>query len=299
MWCIISKCRLFDLNNKFCELYNWTEHLAVDEVIMLYKRRVVFQQYIPKKHKDLVSKFTNFATLWATLMSVYLGKQWQHATAQITAMHGTVLQIVQRVEGLGHKIFMDNSFTLPALFDDLFQWKINACGTVRHDRRGRPWDIGPKYLKMKRGNIVTRVRGTLWAVCWKDRSDVYILTKMHATPVEGNFTQESGQAIKPHVAEDYNAYVGFVGKSDRMVKSYGIARRTWKWTKKLFFHLTDMTILNAFLIHKSCGSKMTHKNFCEILVHKFLSIRKRKMWQLVAFQGADQVQLRPSSVDWK
>jgi len=25
------------------------------------------------------------------------------------------------------------------------------------------------------------------------------------------------------------------------------------------FHLTDMTILNAFLIHKSCGGKMTHK----------------------------------------
>jgi hypothetical protein len=51
-----------------------------------------------------------------------------------------------------------------------------------------------------------------------------------------------------------------------MVNSYGIARRTWKWTKKLFFHLTDMTMLNAFLIHKSCGGKMTHKNFREVLV---------------------------------
>ena len=117
---------------------------------------------------------------------------------------------------------------------------------------------------------MTRVRGTLWAVCWKDRSDVYILTKMHATPVEGNFTQESGQAIKPHVAEDYNAYVGFVDKPDRMVSSYGIARRTWKWTKKLFFHLTDMTIPNTFLIHKSYGGKMTHKNFLEILIHELI-----------------------------
>jgi len=55
-----------------------------------------------------------------------------------------------------------------------------------------------------------------------------------------------------------------------MVNSYGIARRAWKWTKKLFFHLTDMTILNAFLVHKSCGGKMTHKNFREILVHDFI-----------------------------
>ena len=88
---------------------------------------------------------------------------------------------------------------------------------------------------MKRGDIATQVRGTLRAVCWKDRQDVYILTNMHAPPVEGNFTQESGQAIKPCVVEDYNAYMGFVDKSDRMVNSYRIVRRTWKWTKKLFF----------------------------------------------------------------
>ena len=92
---------------------------------------------------------------------------------------------------------------------------------------------------------------------------------MRASLVEGNFTEESGQAIKPRVVEDYNAYMGFVDKSDRMV-SYGIARRTWKWTKKLFFHQTDMTILNALLIHKSCGGKMMHKNFREILVREFI-----------------------------
>jgi len=36
------------------------------------------------------------------------------------------------------------------------------------------------------------------------------------------------------------------------------------------FHLTDMTILNAFLIHTSCGSKMMHKNFSEILIHELI-----------------------------
>jgi hypothetical protein len=47
-----------------------------------------------------------------------------------------------------------------------------------------------------------------------------------------------------------NYTTGYVDKSDRTVNSYGITRRTWKWTKKLFFHLTDMAILNAFLLHK-------------------------------------------------
>jgi hypothetical protein len=57
--------------------------------------------------------------------------------------HGTVLQVILRDEGLGHKIFMDNYFTSPGLFDDLFQRKINACGTFCHDKRGMPRDIGP------------------------------------------------------------------------------------------------------------------------------------------------------------
>ena len=78
-----------------------------------------------------------------------------------------------------------------------------------------PRDIGPKSLKMKRRDIATRVRGTLRAVRWKDRRDVYILTNMHAPPVEGHFTDESGQAIKPRVVKDYNAHMGFVDKSDK------------------------------------------------------------------------------------
>ena len=42
--------KIFDaLNNKFCELYNPTEHFAVDEVIVLYKGRVVFRQINSKE----------------------------------------------------------------------------------------------------------------------------------------------------------------------------------------------------------------------------------------------------------
>ena len=40
--------------------------------------------------------------------------------------------------------------------------------------------------------------------------------------------------------------------------------------KNCFFHLTDMTILNALLIYKLCGGKMTHKNFREILIRELI-----------------------------
>jgi hypothetical protein len=77
MRCIISNCRLFVLNNKFCELYILTEHLAVDEVIMLYKGRVVFRQYIPKIHKRFGIRIYKLcdSVSYTYDTSMYLSKQ--------------------------------------------------------------------------------------------------------------------------------------------------------------------------------------------------------------------------------
>jgi hypothetical protein len=39
---------------------------------------------------------------------------------------------------------------------------------------------------------------------------------MHTPPLNGNFRDEAGHAVRPHVVEDYNAHMGFVDKSDSM-----------------------------------------------------------------------------------
>lgn len=265
--------KVFDsLNNKFSELYYPTEHLAVDEVIVKFKGKVIFRQYIPKKHKRFGVKIykLNDSLGYTYDMNVYLGKQKELATDNVSAIHGTVLQLIRRVEGVGHKLFMDNHFSSPILFDDLLERKINSCGTVRYNRRGLPQEINPKQLKLRRGDIVTRVRGNLCVLRWKDKRDVFLLTNMHSPPAEGNFVDEHYNAIKPQVIEDYNKHMGYVDKADRMANSYGISRRTWKWTKKLFFHLLDITILNSFLLHKTAGGKMSHKTFRETLVRDLI-----------------------------
>jgi len=59
-------------------------------------------------------------------------------TDDMSATHATVRQWTSRVEGLGHKIFMDNFFSFPRLFDDLDRHKINSCGTVWTKRKYMP-----------------------------------------------------------------------------------------------------------------------------------------------------------------
>jgi hypothetical protein len=97
-----------------------------------------------------------------------------------------------------------------------------------------------------------------------------MLTNINHSPAEGNFCGEYGNTLKPAIVQDYNKHMGYVDKSDRMTNSYSICRRTWKWTKKLFFHLLDLSILNSYILLTSCGSKLTHRDFRLTLVRDLI-----------------------------
>jgi hypothetical protein len=101
-----------------------TEHLAVDEVIVLFKGRVVFKHYIPKKHKCFgikIYKLWDFKG-YTYDMRVYL---WKDRT------YTTVAGLMRKVENVGQKLYIDNFFSSPDLFNNLHSRKRNCCGTIR------------------------------------------------------------------------------------------------------------------------------------------------------------------------
>src|SRR5215510_7211457 len=165
---------------------------------------------------------------------------------------------------------MDNFFSSPRLFDDLNRRKINSCGTVRPNRKDMPRDLGTKQLKLTRGDIRVRTRGGLTALVWKDGREVYMLTNMEPPPAEGIFFDQRNRPVRPHIVELYNQHMGHVDNADRMVNSYSMIRRTFKWTTKLFFHLLDLTVLNSWILLSSCGAKHTHRDFRLLLVRNLI-----------------------------
>lgn len=178
---------------------------------------------------------------------------------------------------------MDNYLSSPDLFDDLVTKDIYCCGTIRPNREGIPQDSGPKRTTFQRGDLKVRTRGDLTAILWRDKRDVRVLTNIHDAPAEGNFCDTNGKAIKPQIVADYNRHMGYVDKGDRMANSYSINRRTWKWTKKLFFHLFDLTILNAHILFSSLGGKkISHRDF-----------RNTLLWNLLAQAGHERNVQRP------
>jgi hypothetical protein len=80
--------------------------LAIDEIIVKFKGRVVFRQYIPKKHKRYGIKkiFKTYDAAGYTYdMKIYLGKDRTRANQDVTATHATVRELCRRIEGVGHK----------------------------------------------------------------------------------------------------------------------------------------------------------------------------------------------------
>ena len=120
----------------------------MDEAIVKFKGRVIFRQNIPKKRKHFGIEIYKLCdeSGYTYDMRVYLGRYSHSATDEMIAQHTAVRHLTCRVEGLGHKIFIDNFFSSPRLFNDLDRRKINSCGTLQPNRKDMPRDFAPKQL---------------------------------------------------------------------------------------------------------------------------------------------------------
>jgi hypothetical protein len=153
---------------------------------------------------------------------------------------------------------MDNNCSSPGLYSDLTEENINYCGTVRPNRKGMPDDFRSKTLKQKWSDIGVRISGDMTAVVWKEKWDMHTLTNICDPPEKATFVLKR---LEKAIVEDYIGHVCYVDKSDRMANSYSISHCTWKWMKKLFFRLLYLKILNSQILLKSCGSKLSHRDF--------------------------------------
>jgi hypothetical protein len=68
----------------------------------------------------------------------------------MTATHVTVKEMTVRMKGYGHIMYMDIFFLSLDLSDDMIKKRIHCCGTVTPNRKGMPWDLEYRSLKLKK-----------------------------------------------------------------------------------------------------------------------------------------------------
>jgi hypothetical protein len=162
------------LNGTFSKFYNPCGNLAFDKVIVSFK--VIVKQCIPKKRKRFGIKIFKLCDSpeYTYDKKVYLGKDRKCTAQHVTATNETVTEPTRKVEGRGHKLYMNNFFSSPELLDDLATKQVYCCGTVRPNRTGMPQDLAPKTKKWRMGDIRVRTRADLTAILWWDKTDICI-----------------------------------------------------------------------------------------------------------------------------
>ncbi|XP_067128002.1 piggyBac transposable element-derived protein 4-like [Centruroides vittatus] len=171
-----------------------------------------------------------------------------------------VLSLMDQLLNTGYMLFVDNYYTSPVLFDLLVNFKTDAIGTLRKNRKELPEDI--KKKKLKKGDFIAFYRKKLMTLKWQDKKEVCMLSTVHGAEVVPVQTRSGEEKLKPLVCVEYSRGMGGIDLADHCITTYSIARtRLKKYYQKMFRHLLDITIFNSFVLYKKCGGTLSQLNF--------------------------------------
>ena len=176
------------------------------------------------------------------------------------------MKLMQPYLHQGYHLYFDNFYTSFALVNDLFALGVPSCGTVGINRKGMPESL--KNVKTwakneERGDMRwERIKPTL-VLQWKDNKPVSLLTSIDIASEKVLVKRKQKTAgiwrevfvRQPQAINNYNQYMNAVDRSDQLLTANNVRRKCYRWWKTLFFHLIDMSIVNAFILFKEYQAK--------------------------------------------
>lgn len=270
---------LFSLiNKKFIEFANVEENHSIDEAMIPYYGRHPCKQFIRGKpirwgYKFWVGTLRLGYILWFspyqgasnTLPNKY--KELGLGSSVILS-YADVLQ--NQWPGRGFHLYFDNFFTSLHLVNELKKRHLFGTGTIRDNRLlNCPFTSVAAMKKTIRGQYEYKLdQDTGIVVCrWNDNSVVTVASNYTTVlPVSQvkRFSQKEKRHVninQPKVIKSYNTYMGGVDRSDQNISLYRVSIRGKKWYFPLFAHCLDMSVQNAWQIHRLEGGKMNQVHF--------------------------------------
>ncbi len=161
----------------------------------------------------------------------------------------------------GYHLYTDNFYSSPHLAIALLTRSTGFCGTVCSNKTNWPIALGKasKKIQARSKEICWRrsENEQLLAMTIGDRRVFHLISTIHnATMSEVHIPSEGKWDWCADAMLDYNYGMKAVDLGDKILKSYEMNRKTLMWTTKLVFHLTNMAMMNVYLLLRR--SQMAH-----------------------------------------
>ncbi|XP_064106769.1 piggyBac transposable element-derived protein 4-like [Macrobrachium nipponense] len=245
-----------------------SQNIAIDESTVGFRGRTPhLRQYMPqKRHARFGVKLwclCDTETGYTHAFEVYMGVRQEDSSGE-GFTYNLVMCLMRQADLLyqGYHLGLDNYFTSPQLFQDLYNMKTTATGTVRKSRKGLPKNCVNASLANQK--VCERRKRPLLCVAFKDGINQPIFLSTISKGGYSDYTNSRGKVeTKPNVI-DYNKCKGGVDLKDSKLYKYLAERRTVKWTTKVAFALFGTAVLNSYILyikHTSSQNRMPRKHY--------------------------------------
>ena len=245
------------LSQRFSLLYTPKRDISIDQSLLLWKGRLSWKQYIPKKcshcgMKSFVLCEASSGYKWHSVL--YSSKE---LTENLDTVYGNfeyvkskiILSLMDELLDKGYHLFIDNWYTSFEIAHTLPHHETDIIGTLRKDHKNLPHIIKTR-LNVAEHVIQYEKNANLMRTHWKHKKDVYMLS---SCTEEGEIElMRAGKPKQiPNVVHIYNNSMGGVDRADQMLTFYSTERKhVKKWYKKYFHHLFSQSVLNTFISPK-------------------------------------------------
>lgn len=274
IWKIRNMLTLF--NDAFSSSYNLDKHISIDESLLSWKGNHSLKRYIPTKAAQFGFKIYALACSTtgyckSILMDEGATTRYSKTCPPSLMKPGQAVWTLLESNGYTHfghwhHLFVDNFYTDIHLFTELFDRKMNVTGTVRSNRRDLPPSIlQKKWKKNEKGKRVFRFKKRFVLMNWMDSKGVRILSSLGSPHVADDVIN------KPQLIRSYTAGMPGVDNADQMKAGRTMTRnRGRKYYKKMFHHLLDIAMINAYVISRAIPNQKinTHQTFREDLLRQ-------------------------------
>ena len=156
-----------------------------------------------------------------------------------------MLTLVDGLLGRGHHLFSDRYYTSVVLLDKLGSENTLMTGTIQSNRR-----LLPPAIRSRRGRA--KLHGKNICLVWRDKRYVYMASNAHGNDMITLPSKVPGKPDRqePRAVEECNQAMGGVDKADQMAVYYCFQRKTFKWWKKVFFWLLEVSTVNSYILYK-------------------------------------------------
>ena len=246
--------------------YTVSEYVTIDEMLVAFRGRCGFRQFMPKKPAQYGIKIYNLAgaRMFYTLnLEIYAGKQPEGQFKVSNSPQDVVERLIIPLSGSGRNITVDYWLTSIPLASRIMNHNLTITGTIRKNKR----EIPPQFVNTKRCTHSSlfgfQEDKTLVSYIPKKGKVVLLLSTMHH---DAAIDTSTGESQKPEINTLYNLTKGGVDVVDFLSSKYDVSRNSRRWPLTVVFTLINICGINSQIIYESNSKdNMVRRKFLQNL----------------------------------